>query len=456
MKRLRSLTSRARSSEPSSINSEASSLLSSLPQHFATAYVYIDNTPSGSTRSPRFEESEGLRRSSRCRKERLSQLERTSEDENQSDRKTRSADRSGLSTSSSRRAGPSSPRKRIKRTRDDPNSEAGSIYAHLKGLPDLFAVDNDIMFCGINPGVKSSHSGHHFAHRSNHFYPSLHLSGITQQRMKPEQDVDFPTLRPMSLGLTNLAGRPTAEGSELLPSELIAGVPVLLEKVQVWRPRTVCFVGKGISEAFVKGLKQAGAIPSARRESKQRSGAKAEAQDQDTLGHTVLDIQIPAEVLRADSGGAKPSSQRKPAPGSPKAKRLHYTKDSAKDDSGYGLLPICVSHAKRTDRPLRLDEVTLFFVSPSSSARVTTHFLDDKARILSGLRVLVEHLKSAPASVVGRKYDTMKDEPGQAQQEPSEGASTKRVELQMVDLTAFGLRVGGIKPEVKQESPSFS
>ncbi|SPO49244.1 uncharacterized protein PSANT_06935 [Moesziomyces antarcticus] len=134
MKRLRSLTSRARSSEPSSINSEASSLLSSLPQHFATAYVYIDNTPSGSTRSPRFEESEGLRRSSRCRKERLSQLERISEDENQSDRKTRSADRSGLSTSSSRRAGPSSPRKRIKRTRDDPNSEAGSIYAHLKGL----------------------------------------------------------------------------------------------------------------------------------------------------------------------------------------------------------------------------------------------------------------------------------------------------------------------------------
>lgn len=455
-KRPRSSNSRAKSCEPSSSNSDASSLQSGLPQHFATAYVYIDNIASGSTRSPRLDESEGLRRSSRSRKERFSQLERTSEDEGESDRKPRSADRSGPSTSSSRSAGPSSPRKRIKRTRDDPNSEVGSIYAHLKGLPDLFAVDNDIMFCGINPGVKSSHSGHHFAHRSNHFYPSLYLSGITQQRMKPEQDVDFPTLRPMSLGLTNLAGRPTAEGSELLPSELIAGVPVLLEKVQKWRPRTVCFVGKGISEAFVKGLKQAGAVSSSRQQSKQRSGVKVEVQDQDTLTHTVLDIQIPAGVLCADSGGAKPSSQRKPAPGSPKAKRPLYTKDSAKDDSGYGLLPLCLSHAKRTDRPLRLDEVTLFFVSPSSSARVTTHFLDDKARILSSLRVLVEHLKSAPASVVGRRDAIIKDEPGEAEQRLSQVVSTKRVELQMVDLAAFDLREGDIKPEVKQEASFFS
>ncbi|SPO29609.1 uncharacterized protein UTRI_05431 [Ustilago trichophora] len=383
-------------------------------------------------------------------------------------------------------------RKRIKRTRDDPNSAAGSIYAHLKGLPDLFAEHNDIMFCGINPGVKSSHSGHHFAHRSNHFYPSLHRAGITQERMKPEQDVEFPYLGPLSLGLTNLAGRPTAEGSELLPSELIAGVPILLEKIQKWKPKTVCFVGKGISEAFMKGLKQAGAVHNGSANRKRRvsesaspckktSGRMHDVKNEESESRlaaapiklegkqesvrtvrTLLKASVPSSVLCAHPQIATVGEHIKPLNGAPPSKasaspkKQLYTKGNSKDDTGYGILPICVSHTKRHGDTLCLDDVTLFFVTPSSSARVTTHFLDDKARILSSLRVLAEHLQAAstvkhagPATLSNeqgvfqdRRGGGIKMEEdvsvmnGTLEKQPVDDATTV-IELEVVDLARF-------------------
>lgn len=258
-------------------------------------------------------------------------------------------------------AEPAKVRKRIKRTRDDPSNS--SLYAHLSGVPDILAPSLDILFCGINPGVQSATAGHHFAHRSNHFYPALSSAGITSQRISPEQDTSFPSLEPFALGLTNLAGRPTAEGSELMPSELIDGVPLLLDKLVQYKPRTVCFVGKGISQAFLKGLQQAQRIP------KDLGNNTAHA----------LNVSVPASVLQSAA----------PAPSSP-SKRKRYTKGNSKDDAGYGLMPVCFPHSGVATRQ---EDVTLFFVCPSTSARVTTHFLDDKARVLSSLRILVHHLQ---------------------------------------------------------------
>lgn len=377
-------------------------------------------------------------------------------------------------------------RKRIRRTRDDPNSASGSIYAHLQAVPDLFAERNDIMLCGINPGVKSSSSGHHFAHRSNHFYPSLHLAGITSRRMKPEQDVEFPFLRPYSLGLTNLAPRPTAEGNELLPSELIDGVPVLLEKILKWKPRSVCFVGKGISEAFVKGLKHARAIRSEssrtetfysrpvspRARPKPEHSVKLEYDDtsldatptkvtsSEHAAQAWLQVSIPADVLCAYTA---PIGERKDV--KPREKGLHpstkkqlYTKGKSKDDAGYGVLPLCVPHSTPSrGSSLTLDQVSLLFVSPSSSARVTTHFLDDKARILASLRRLIEHLQAssitdAPPSNghfeftlgngSGGKDDKLESDTTGANESSHllpQPEATKTIYLEIVDLSRISL-----------------
>lgn len=469
-----------------------------LPDHFAAAFEYAGENIAGSSgtfslvvpavtrESPPPSQETTPRRSSRARQAKYADLqdafaENSDQEEYQPTRASSSSpkkfkariaspDESGQQDSP-KRNGSKKPRKRIRRTRDDPNSASGSIYAHLKGLPDLFAEHNDIMFCGINPGVKSSHSGHHFAHRSNHFYPSLHLAGITEQRMKPEQDVEFPNLQPLSLGLTNLAHRPTAEGNELLPSELIAGVPILLEKIRKWKPKTVCFVGKGISEAFVKGLKQAGAIDKGKGKAQASPNSKmrtsgstlkrsdssndlsssikpeedesepaaspVKAEGSRSLGRRLLTASIPSNVLCAyptpasDDLDIKSQNSAFPskAPPSPeKGKKPLYTKGNSKDDSGYGILPICVPHTKRHDEMLSLDDVTLFFVTPSSSARVTTHFLDDKARILSSLRTLALHLR-----------DTSKShQNGGVKLEEEAGlAGTNMVNLEVIDMTRY-------------------
>lgn len=42
--------------------------------------------------------------------------------------------------------------------------------------------------------------------------------------------------------------------AELAPSEFSAGVPALLYKLARFRPRIVCFVGKGIWEAFARAV----------------------------------------------------------------------------------------------------------------------------------------------------------------------------------------------------------
>ncbi|CDS01644.1 hypothetical protein [Sporisorium scitamineum] len=463
-----------------------------LPQHFSATFEYQGEGVAGPSRpSPQKGSTSSIspRRSPRARQARcanlLSSYSEIDDDEdyqpssNSASPKKRTKQlKESVSSeddaSQSQSAKKSKSRKRIRRTRDDPNSAAGSIYAHLKGLPDLFAEHNDIMFCGINPGVKSSHCGHHFAHRSNHFYPSLHLAGITEERMKPEQDVDFPSLQPFSLGLTNLAPRPTAEGNELLPSELIDGVPILLEKIHRWKPRTICFVGKGISEAFIKGLKQAGAIvkgssakkrrdleSSTERKSGQEHERKVKLEETDLILEipligsegdepvipTSLQVDIPADILCAfaSSASAAEKQDAKPTKGTSPQKKQLYTKGNAKDDTGYGILPICVPHSHRRDTHLNLDQVTLFFVTPSSSARVTTHFLDDKGRILKSLRRLVEHLQT-----IGSSNGSVKQEGGSGNRsnagvkfERDIPLTTKEINLEVVDVSRFSLSGAG-------------
>ena len=49
-----------------------------------------------------------------------------------------------------------------------------------------------------------------------------------------------------SIGNTNLCERPTRDGAGLSTAEQKAGVLIIEEKVQTFRPEVVCIVGKGI------------------------------------------------------------------------------------------------------------------------------------------------------------------------------------------------------------------
>ncbi|KAK3723129.1 uracil DNA N-glycosylase Thp1 [Vermiconidia calcicola] len=123
-----------------------------------------------------------------------------------------------------------------------------SKYAHLPKLTDILEPNLIAVFVGTNPGVRTATAGHAYAHPSNLFWRLLHSSGCTDERLKPEQDVDLPRL--YSLGNTNIVERPSKDAAELSKQEMAAGTPILEAKISSFRPEAVCIVGKGIWEAI--------------------------------------------------------------------------------------------------------------------------------------------------------------------------------------------------------------
>ncbi|WP_116210472.1 G/U mismatch-specific DNA glycosylase [Streptomyces olivoreticuli] len=107
-------------------------------------------------------------------------------------------------------------------------------------VPDVVAEDLRVLFCGINPGLLSEATGHHFARPGNRFWPVLHLSGFTPRRLAPaEQD----ELLSYGLGITNVVARPSARADELSDEEFREGGRILTEKVARLRPRWLAVVG---------------------------------------------------------------------------------------------------------------------------------------------------------------------------------------------------------------------
>jgi TDG/mug DNA glycosylase family protein len=111
----------------------------------------------------------------------------------------------------------------------------------LQGLPDILAPGLSVIFCGINPGMRSAALGHHFAGRGNRFWRVLHLSGFTPHEMLPEND---RLLLRFGYGLTSAAERPTVGASDLKRSDFIEGRPALERKIRRDAPRYVAFLGK--------------------------------------------------------------------------------------------------------------------------------------------------------------------------------------------------------------------
>ena len=54
-------------------------------------------------------------------------------------------------------------------------------------VPDVIAPGLKVLFCGINPGLYSAATGHHFARPGNRFWPALHRSGFTPRQLDPAE-----------------------------------------------------------------------------------------------------------------------------------------------------------------------------------------------------------------------------------------------------------------------------
>ncbi len=108
------------------------------------------------------------------------------------------------------------------------------------GVPDVTAPGLRVLFCGINPGLYSAATGHHFARPGNRFWPALHQSGFTARLLAPSEDRE---LLDLGLGITNVVARSTARADELQTSELVAGGRILTRKVRRLRPAWLAVIG---------------------------------------------------------------------------------------------------------------------------------------------------------------------------------------------------------------------
>ncbi|WP_434587848.1 G/U mismatch-specific DNA glycosylase [Streptomyces sp. A5-4] len=107
-------------------------------------------------------------------------------------------------------------------------------------IPDVVADGLRVLFCGINPGLMSAATGHHFARPGNRFWPVLHLSGFTPRQLIPSEQGELTSY---GLGITNVVARASARADEISDEEFREGGRLLTARVGRLRPRWLAVVG---------------------------------------------------------------------------------------------------------------------------------------------------------------------------------------------------------------------
>jgi double-stranded uracil-DNA glycosylase len=119
-------------------------------------------------------------------------------------------------------------------------------WSHLR-LKDRIAPGVRVLFVGINPGVRSALTGHHFAGPSNRFWKLLFESRLVPQVLTFMEDGRLPEF---GFGITNLVARPSPGIDDLKPSEYLGGWKILEEKIREFRPAVVALVGVTLYRAI--------------------------------------------------------------------------------------------------------------------------------------------------------------------------------------------------------------
>jgi len=116
-------------------------------------------------------------------------------------------------------------------------------------LTDRIESGVRVLLIGINPGVRSAETGHHFAGPSNRFWKLLFAAGVVPEPITHEGDVRLPE---WGLGVTNLIARPSPGIDDLKPAEYLEGWRILERKIDRFRPDIVAFVGVTMYRALWK------------------------------------------------------------------------------------------------------------------------------------------------------------------------------------------------------------
>lgn len=116
-----------------------------------------------------------------------------------------------------------------------------------QGLPDHIHPDVQILFVGINPGLRSAAVGHHYAGHSNRFWKLLFESQCIPLPLTYQDDWRLPE---WGHGLTNIVARPTSGIDKLTPLDYTKGRSTLLRKVRRYQPQVLALLGITVMNAL--------------------------------------------------------------------------------------------------------------------------------------------------------------------------------------------------------------
>ena len=135
-----------------------------------------------------------------------------------------------------------------------PRIIAAAPPANLPRLRDRIYPGVRVLFVGINPGVRSALTGHHFAGFSNRFWKLLYDSRLVPELISYEDDDRLPE---WGYGITNIVPRPTPGIDTLDRQEFVAGRVTLRRKIRRYRPAVVALVGVTVFRALFPERKDA-------------------------------------------------------------------------------------------------------------------------------------------------------------------------------------------------------
>ncbi|PLR82398.1 G/U mismatch-specific DNA glycosylase [Bacillus sp. V33-4] len=117
----------------------------------------------------------------------------------------------------------------------------------MEPIPDHLKEGLDMIFVGFNPSIRSAEIGHHYANPNNRFWKILYEAGFTPRKYHTTED---HLLLELGYGLTNIVPRPTKAADEITKEEYTKGKQQLRGKIQQFKPKIVCFVGKGVYQEY--------------------------------------------------------------------------------------------------------------------------------------------------------------------------------------------------------------
>ena len=116
----------------------------------------------------------------------------------------------------------------------------------MEVLPDIVGPDPVIVFCGMAGAESTKTRDHYYASPGNSFWESMHLSGMTPERLRPQDDHRVVEL---GLGLTDLVGHWDHETNRGWVE-----IDLLVANVERWRPAWLAFTSKGTAGYAAKAL----------------------------------------------------------------------------------------------------------------------------------------------------------------------------------------------------------